>query len=495
MGTTRNCLVTLLIVALLASGSFASGFENSGFGAKGRGMSGAFRAIASDWTAAYYNPAGYAYILDNEIGGTIGFLHLRNELTPNVRWRNTSTGDSYETGFVNDRTMYNAHEIQSNPSGGFVTRLPLGNGEIGIGLSAYQPFDYNITWRLFEPLRVYNDQIVLPTNQFTNDIDVVAFQLTVGREFSEKLAIGLGLQLLRADLYFTDIILRDNPMVQLDPDSPLSDRPFEKILQRSLNDANGFGFGIRGGAMYKASEKLNVGIVAALPFDITVKGEAHQEYYLPNIPNIDSGAIIPGSIGGLFTAGSTVRVASSVEAKISLPASLSFGLAYTASEKLTVAFDAEYTFWSQYKGLEFVGSNHSGLFGPADTVALAREFFTSNNSSPVEWDNTGKMMLGISYQKNDYVTLLAGAGIDQALGGNGQLRTPHLVDTGTKYSFSGGFLVGLDRWDFGLTTEYTSLPDVSVGSMKFNDDGTLANLPGVYGGGSYQTVMSISHRF
>ena len=49
----------ILAVALLfAQGAEAGGFALSGVGSKAIGMGGAFRGLADDWSAAYWNPAG-----------------------------------------------------------------------------------------------------------------------------------------------------------------------------------------------------------------------------------------------------------------------------------------------------------------------------------------------------------------------------------------------------------------------------------------------------
>ncbi len=107
----------LIVFGLLCPLLAASGFESPGIGLKARGMAGAFRAVADDWTAAFYNPAGYANLYDNQLGANLSLVHLRDEITPNYRW-----GGVWPTGIVNDRPLYNLHEITSNPSSGFAVR-------------------------------------------------------------------------------------------------------------------------------------------------------------------------------------------------------------------------------------------------------------------------------------------------------------------------------------------------------------------------------------
>jgi len=248
--------VTCLALALLILSScvMASGFQTPGFGTKARGMGGAFRAIADDWTAAYYNPAGLAFIADNQLGFSQGFSNPRHELTPNYRL--DGAADSYDFGVFNDELLYNNHEILSLPSAGFAVRLPL-FGETVWGLSAFQPFDNNLTWEVYQPLTAFNDNIAqyLPVDQIKADIDVVAFQLSVAREFSEdRLSVGLGLQLLRADMWIKDFIVRPNPI--------WTDRPKDIITEFTSNDGSGWAFGLKFCMMYKVNEKMNIAISA-----------------------------------------------------------------------------------------------------------------------------------------------------------------------------------------------------------------------------------------
>ena len=89
------------------------------------------------------------------------------------------------------------------------------------------------------------------------------------------------MQLLRADLLFNNLMFREN---YLDGDAAV--RPWDKITQRNHVDGSGWGFGLRGGMLWKANEKLNVAVTASLPFDITIKGDAKLVYYMPKIPTL-----------------------------------------------------------------------------------------------------------------------------------------------------------------------------------------------------------------
>ena len=64
MGVIRYLAFCLGLLALILPSAFGGGFAYDGLGVKARGMGGAFRAVADDWSAAYYNPAGYYRIQD-----------------------------------------------------------------------------------------------------------------------------------------------------------------------------------------------------------------------------------------------------------------------------------------------------------------------------------------------------------------------------------------------------------------------------------------------
>lgn len=487
----------LLLLALGSTGLLASGFENTGLGTTARGMGGAFRSVADDWSAAYYNPAGYAFIVDEHLGASIGFVHLRNEVTPDFQ-STDAFGNDYSWGFVNGRSIYNYHRILNNPSAGLVLRLPVW-GETVFGLSVYQPFDYSIGWEFYSPqaadFTAYNDSITdYPGNNFKNDLDVVAFQLTASREFSEdRLSLGIGLQLLRADLLFSDLTLRENPRPY-----PYNQRPRDRIPEYSKNEGRGWGFGIRAGLLYKVNERMNLGLTAYYPSEITVKGDASFSYYLPLSTELLRDANIT-SIDRIFVSGGVFGLTSEYETKLKLPPSMAIGLSYQATEKLLVSVDAEYTVWSQYEGFEFTYTQFEGFKSddnPDDDPRAEEAFFTADLSNPVDWDNTIKAALGIRYEWVEALTLVAGGSFDQSPADGSTEITPHFVDTGDKLGLNLGGILHLNQWDVGVTVSYIDYPDLDLeGLTEVNGDDKFDNFPGSYKASTYETIVSLGYRF
>ncbi len=500
MGYLKFIGVVLFGLLVLTIGALAGGFENNNVGLKATAMGGAFRALADDWTAAYYNPAAYALIPDNQFGGNAAFGHYRNELTPNYRRLSATT--AYETGFFNDRSIYNPHEIFSNPSAGLVLRAPVA-GETVFGFSIYQPFDYNINWTLFRPLTAYSNSYSLPKEQYRTNLDVVAFQLSAGREFKEEqLYLGLGLELLRADLIFSELKFRDNPM-----EAPFDDRPYELIPEWTNNDGYGWGFGFRGGLLWKPTERVNVGVTAHLPFDITISGDSSNlNFYLPDVADraaLSAAGFTIGTIGYLYGSGGQIHALADFETKLQLPPSAGIGLAFDITEKLTVALDAQYMLWSQFEGFQFEYGNFSQISKLVDTSVLidgadttsTRDWVTQNTSHPVVWKNSGRIMMGAEYQAVSLFTLYAGGSADQSPARKATQFTPNFVDTGDKYGLSGGIMFHINAWDFGIASSYTSYPDLTVGALDSDNDGIDDSFPGLYKADFYETVLSFIYRF
>lgn len=491
MGIRRIAVTSVLALALLGSSILAAGFENTGVGVKARAMSGAFRAVADDWSAAMYNPAGYAFLKDNQVGGNAAFLHLRNELTPNYR-----IDGEYELGVFNDVTMYNQHKVLSNPSAGIVVRLPFW-GETVFGLSAYQRFDNNISWELFSPIRAYNDSVdqYLSAEQYTCNLDVVNFQLTAAREFiPEKLSVGIGLQLQRADLIYNNIYFRSTPMTE----EPWIDEPYRNVPELTSHDGNGWGFGINAGVLYKLNPKTNVAFTVDLPLkDITIKGDANLQFLMPKINAllVPGSPVGPGELGYLFASGENVPLPGEFETKLKLPPSIGIGISRVVTEKLTVALDAEYTVWSRFTGFEFAYSGIRGLPPITDDPATEEAFFSEDQQSKTEFRNTMKVAVGASYLALPYLSLFGGAGFDQGASRDGIAFTPQFTDTGDKMGISGGLQFHVQRWDLGLATSYIKFDDVTITSMDKDQDDHYEGFPGAYKAATYETILSFNYRF
>ena len=482
----------LCYVAVGASGVFAGGYGYD-IGIKARAMGGAFRAIADDWTAVSYNPAGLAYVLDNQFGLANGFGHNRFTYNTNYEFQNSVSAPA-QTGFANGQEIPNAHEFGYTPEGGFVLHAPFW-GESTFGLSIYQTHDQDLDWNLFRGVEGYSSfDFGTLNNQFKLDLDIVNFQATFAREFMEdKLAIGIGIAIVRADLIYNSITLRDNPLA---PDPVLAPRPFEIIPEYTRHDGFGWGLGGKLGLLWKATDRLNLAATLTPKTTITVDGRVDFQFFLPENPagqNFD-----PTTGESFLTSGFVLETGADFETEIVAPASFAGGLAYELTDKLRLSLDGEYTFWSQFKGFSFTydrssfdSLNVTAVTDPPRLVALAQ----TDLSFPAVWDDAGRIMLGMSYEFQPFLTLMGGFAADQSPTTDATSQ-PQLVDNGVKYTGSFGISVTADRWDFQFASSYTTQPDITIGlPVDFDEDGTADNLPASISGARYLTAFGFAYRF
>jgi len=494
MGFFRFAAVLSLLLILSVPTVFGNGFIYDGLGVKARGMGGAFRAVADDWSAAYYNPAGYGWMPDNMLAGNIDIFHNRYSVTPNILWDET-----YPSGYYNDIEHYNLHRTENVPQAGIVFRLPVLE-ETVFGLSIMQTFDQNQSWSGvfgFDQVEAYGVR-ELPATQFENNLDVIAFQLTAARTFSDdKLSVGVGLSVLRADLRFTNLLQRQNPLLNDEELSQYVDRPYENILEWTQNDGYGIGFGYRLGLMYKPDEKITLGLTYAGKSSVDIDGDNASVYFMPsNATLIDQNSTswFPTNEVYHFFAGDNINTVAGFETTLDIPGTIGGGISFQATEKLLLALDAEMVFWSQFEGFDFAYSEFSGL---QDTSFhyINDSLIRKDYSFPVDWDNTMRVMVGASYQAKSFMELRAGFGFDQ---------TPYTEDTGNllfvdlgdKYYFSGGVGFDIGFWRIEVAGVYTHQPDLTVESAEdLNNDGIVDNFTGTYTADNFQTLLGFSYRF
>ena len=487
MGALRFFTFCLLLIVLILPSAFGSGFMFDGLGVKARGMGGAFRALADDWSAAYYNPAGYNLIQDNYIAGNVAVFHNRYTAIPDITW------NGYESGFYNGVEVYNEHEVLNVPQGAILTRLPI-FGETVMGFSIMQIFDQNQSWELFANIPVYNTSTI-PSKQFYNNLDVVAFQVTAAKGFSEdKLSLGIGLSLLRGDLYYNSLILRDNPYTdETNPDlASIADRPYDKIPEWYSNDGMGWGFGYRAGMLYKLTDKINVGVVFSGQTSIDIDGESNFRYYLGDNPSLAEN-FFDTTEERYFLDGNVAEVSADFETSFDTPNSIAAGIACMATDRLTLAVDGEWVFWSQFEGFEFTYTNYEGF--PSESFGRAISLMTNDITVPMEWEDAGRIMAGASYKLNNFAELRGGFGVDQtAL--TEETFIPQFIDLNTKYSYSLGVGVEIGFWHLDIATSYIHYKDLDVPNQTdFDGDGLRDNFSAYYEGDNYQTVLGISYRF
>jgi len=206
---------------------------------------------------------------------------------------------------------------------------------------------------------------------------------------------------------------------------------------------------------WKPTSDVAVGVTYRSKIDLDEEGEANL--YL-------------NGIGRQFKANVSVPI----------PASLNIGISKTWDEALTLEFVYERTFWSAYKTLDFE-------YDQPIQPALDGYF---NAPKPKEWEDTNTFRLGLTYQYNDKLTLMAAYSYDETPVPDKHISyelpdsDAHVFSAGFKYKYS-------ESLSFGAAVLYDKKKSRTI---KAGD-----NVNGIIGefsdGGAVLMTAGVSYRF
>lgn len=482
------CAMIMLGMTLPAWGG---GMSILGVGAKAKAMGGAFRAIANDWSAAYYNPAGFMYVPENQLTFNEVITHYRAQYSPDVNY------GGYPVGFY-DGNIYNRYEILTNPTFGGFFKLPFKNRDFVTGLAIFQPFDMNVAWQVFQSI---NNPAALPGQQIEHNFDGVAFNWVGSFELmANKLSFGWSAGVLKADLVYGGFFLRPNPAnPQASYYDDVASRPNELITEWQRVDGNGYAPNVRAGLLFKPTPKLNLGATYAMKTKITLDGDAIFRYFMPNNPSYNTRSDVSpyrDSIFFILSSGAEIPAEGSYKTEITMPSQLAGGIAYQVNDKLIVAADGEYTLWSEFDGYNFQYTI------PAGELSASPELDTwmrQNMIVPVDWKNALRASFGAEYAYSGTIKLRAGYSFDQSAVKEGTLQ-PAFFDPGNKQSFNLGIGLVFENIILDFATQYLKYPTTTeTGNVYLPsngaDDHIVDNMAGTYKGSAWESVLQFTVRF
>jgi long-chain fatty acid transport protein len=488
---TVTIFLCVLCVGCLTLPVLGGGLGISAVGAKAKAMGGAFRAIADDWSAAYYNPAGIFYITENQLTFNEVITHYRPTYTPDV------TFGGYDVGFY-EGEIYSKYKILTNPTMGGFIKLPLEGSGMMAGLALFQPFDHNMSWELFKPL---NNGAALPGQQIEHNFDAVAIGLVGAFELMEdKVSAGFSIGVIKSDLSYGSFFLRPNPASEDSAyHSQIASRPNNLITEWQKSEGRGVSPLLRTGIFIKASPRVNIGLTYAMESRVTIEGDSYLYYYMPDIPFYNSRSDVNtarSSIDYILSSGARYEAEAEFETDITLPAQFGIGLSYQVTDKLLVAGDLEYTMWSEFDGYIFdYAFEDTSITLNSDLNA----WMVKDVAAPVKWNDIFKLSLGARYQYSDVIQLRAGYMADQTPVEEGTL-TPAFYDPGLKNTFSLGLGLTFENVILDLATGYTAYDESKeVGHVDLNSqgiyDGISDNYGGTYGGSVFESIIQFTVRF
>lgn len=455
----------------LAQAAFAGGFALSGVGSKAIGMGGAFRGLADDWSAAYWNPAGLTQMEGSEINAMLVAITPRPEYTPDITYGGLNVG--YRNGltrYPNDKTTF-IPDIS-----GFFRLSSFEN--MTVGLAIFVPFGLGSEWDLFNPVGM-DLAHPFPWYDHKGELSVIDFHPTIAKAFG-KLSLGAGVSIQRGDVTFQKTYLKPSGIPT----------PHQNLIIDSKMTGDGMGYGANFGLMYQLSEKLQFGISGKTGTTLKLKGQADQELF--TYANDDLRTILlensltaadSAQIFFLFAAENHLA-SPDAEAEIKTPADVGFGLAFKPNEKLTFTGEVAYTLWSSLDSIKIDLSGRDPSGQPA-----------ADNAIQLNWDNTLRLSVGAEYWIAKQFAMRFGYYLDPSPVPD-ETFTPLIPDMGDKNSVNIGAALLTSGLELSYNFEYIKFQDRTIGTLEdVNGDGSFDNYPGVYKSDLVASHISLTYRF
>jgi long-chain fatty acid transport protein len=462
MRTLRLGLITIILLSLSVGCLFAGGFALSGIGSKAIGMGGAFRGMADDGSAMYWNPAGLGF-MDHS------FITLAGAgIMPNAEFTN---GDPDLSGFTTDKVTAEK-KLWLFPNL-YAVRACECRFKFGVG--AYVPYGLGAEWDAYDlPVSSFwahhspvdSELVVLdwadgfPEKEMKSSIGIVDIHPTVAYQLSDHVAIGAGLSVNYGMIEIKKLI----------PNYTFSSTIMDL-------DGTGLGFGANMGIMYKINDQVQVGISGKIPSSIKLDGDAEIKTWVSNKSVYYSHLMHPN---GTDPADSLYAYAidekSDAKATVNLPGDLGWGISLKPNPRWTINADVSYTFWNALDRIIVKLDKPYAQLGNLDEKTMW-----------TNWKDTYRVSLGTEYAFSK-VDLRGGFFYDQSPLPYSSLN-PNWPDTADKYSANGGLGFHLGKWLIDLNYEHIFFAERNI--VTHSPD----NMLGTYNTGIDAANLGITYNF
>jgi len=459
---------------------FASnGTQIGTVGAKPTAMGSAFRGLADDWSAVFYNPAGLTQIQKGTIGLSNGLISPRGNFTP------YPYPTLPFTGMYTDSRELTPKDFNVPALGIFKTQ-----GKWTAGLGVYAPFGLGTEWDLyFVPEGYGNPKAISKKKESYSDHQVIAVQPTVAYQLTEKISVGLGLSYIWGKMTIDQIALPVNPLVGIlaNPNyaplaavlGPLSPDQTRLIVENNL-EGDGYAYGANVGVKWDISKMLSLGVSGRFFTDLKLKGKMIQTVAFPGDPvKLATVNAIPDAVLGgpaqkqqllaLFSGQNSRQIYDAeVEADLPLPWTVGAGIAVKPISNLTITADASLTHWAAWDSIEVKLSS-------GDTQTMKEE-----------WENTLELGLGVEWkalQMGNKSLFLRAGGYTVPTPVPDKTITPTILDPNKRTVLTGGIGIRVGKVQLDIAYERVMFADkdVSVSAYVFDPSTYVAeNYPGKY---------------
>lgn len=329
--------------------ALASGYRIPEQSVNSTARSGSYTAYTPGADATYFNPANMSWLENRaRIEADATWIHLSSISYTDARG-SAYNGDSESENFFMPTLFAVSPECN----------------KFRFGFSVTAPAGLSKQWQDPYP-RTFAEEFTLK---------VFEFNPTVSYKFNDRFSVGGGVRGI-----YVDGKVKSRGVVQ----------PPNITAIRDM-DGDTWEAGYNLALTVRPTEKMNLSLTYRSEVDLGVKGHAELTTNLTRLPTAPF-TPIPSRYSG------------DTGVEIPLPAVLAAAVSYTFFDQLTVEFEYDRTFWSDYENLDF--TYPVSLVNPV----LTRAF---DNPVPKYWDDTDSWRLSLTYDLKNNWTLMAGFGIDE----------------------------------------------------------------------------------
>ncbi len=472
MRTFTHVLLLAILLIVSAGSLFAGGFALSGIGSKAIGMGGAFRGMADDGTAMYWNPAGLGF-LDNSLITLAGA-----GIMPTSEFENTVGLPGFALDeFTAEEKLWlfpNLYAVKA-----------CSDCRLKFGLGAYVPYGLGAEWDIFNLPEGYFPVVIdtlgntelraitwngadeFPEKEMKSSIGILDIHPTVAYKFSDKVSMGVGLSVNYAMIEIAKLI----------PHSSLS---YYLPTTMSL-EGTGLGFGANLGLMYKPNDVIQIGLSGKIPSNISMDGDVDASLWVSNLAmykmNYDNNPLHYETALPFASVNATYSDETDAKADLTLPADLGWGMSVHLKPNWILNADCSYTFWNAMDKIVIEMDPILDL-----TIAQKEEVTLETN-----WKDAFRFSLGTQYSFSK-VDLRGGFFYDESPIPYSSL-SPTWPDTGNKYSGNAGLGLHLGRWLVDLNYEHIFFGEKEI------ENQTADNMVGIYNSDIHAFNMGLTYNF
>ena len=412
-------LFSLSLLTLASASMFAGGYRVSIQGQKQLAMGHTGVAVVNSAEVTFFNPAGMSFLdkkFNLSVGGSALFAKTRYQ---NAQFNQTGATDNMGTPF----NLYATYKI---------------NDWVSAGLAVYTPYGSSVEW----------DQDWAGAHLVNNiDLQAIFIQPTISFKIEDVFSIGGGPIFVKGAVNFN----RNLSMGTL-----LSNNGQKTDVTLDATGISATGYNV--GMMFKPTKKVTLGLDYRSEIIMEARGGSAEF------------ADVPSFAEATFTN-------TTFDADLPLPAEITAGISYQATDKWLFAFDYNHTKWGVYKSLD---------------VDFGNTVPTSVN--PRNYKDASSYRFGAQYKATEKFTLRAGWYFDESPVQDGYFapETPRNDSNG----YTGGLTYQVNsKLGIDLSFLYLHFDEIDNSYNYFQEAGTQVPFSGTYKSTVFAPGIGVTYGF